>query len=568
MSKTLNCRVFSILAFSFFSAIAVIPSFAGPSRETGSTDTQSRELAHTGLVEEVRSLSETGRLSSMLEALELIRSRDIGGTEFGRIVSGINTLMIRLVYPDSPAVLPVIDLPLTHNYTRIIREAERGLYTRPPADSTDFFEHILPFLAVNDQTEQRIFSDILRDLSKAGELRPNSVFPSFFQGIIHERMSRYNQAEASFRRAYEISNECYPALIGIARIKRLSGNTAEAAAIFSDLTVRYPDSMEIKHQLAHTWFENRDWNKALTMIDDILISEPRNEDFLLMRAYIMIEQGQFSQANSSLDVYASINTTNRNYLFYRARVQAEGNRNRDSAVNYLRSILRTDNSDAEVMQYAAALLMESQRPADLQESSQLLERLRGISGSSVDILNLSLNDAVRREAWQEAQGYLNRILSTRRTAADLVNAYYVERGLGNNTRALTFARELFGLDSANNEYAVIYISALIDNGRRQEASSLLENRLNLSISPNIKSQMYFLRSRIQANEETALSDLRSSIFEDPRNLEALISMFEIYHRRREERRAVYYLRQALSIAPDNARLKRFETEYAALLGRN
>ena len=43
-------------------------------------------------------------------------------------------------------------------------------------------------------------------------------------------------------------------------------------------------------------------------------------------------------------------------------------------------------------------------------------------------------------------------------------------------------------------------------------------------------------------------------------------MFEIYHRRRDERRAVYYLKQALAIAPDNPRLRRHEAEYADALG--
>jgi hypothetical protein len=43
-------------------------------------------------------------------------------------------------------------------------------------------------------------------------------------------------------------------------------------------------------------------------------------------------------------------------------------------------------------------------------------------------------------------------------------------------------------------------------------------------------------------------------------------MFEIYRRRRDERRAVYYLKQALALAPDNPQLRRYETEYAALLG--
>jgi hypothetical protein len=62
-----------------------------------------------------------------------------------------------------------------------------------------------------------------------------------------------------------------------------------------------------------------------------------------------------------------------------------------------------------------------------------------------------------------------------------------------------------------------------------------------------------------------MNDLRSSLFEDPRNLNALLAIFEIYHRRRDERRAVYYLKQALAIAPDNPQLKRYERDYAGLL---
>jgi len=502
----------------------------------------------------------------MLQALELIRSRNLSGTEFGRIMIGVNVQLIKLIYPDSPATLPLADLPQTHSYARILREAERGVYIRPPANSSDFFEYILPFLAINNQTGP-VLPDVIRDLTKAAELQPNSALPPFFQGIVHERAGRFAQAETAYRRAYGLSNGCYPALIGAARIMSRTGNTAGAVSLLSDLLTRYPDSTGIKRQIAITYYESRNWARALSAVDEILLSEPRDGDFLLMKAHIHIEQGQHSQANAPLDTYASINSNNRNYLFYRARLQAEGNRNRDSALNYLRSILRTNNNDVEAMSYAVTLLMESQRASDQEEGRQLLARLRQISGASVDVLSLSLQDAIRRENWREARTYLNGILATRRTPQDLANAYYVERGLGNNSTALTFARELYEKDTSNNDYTVIYVSALIDNGRRDEASRLVESRLNSS-SAGVKSQFYFLRSRIQSNEENALGDLRSSIFEDPRNLDALIAMFEIYNRRREERRAVYYLRQALAIAPDNPRLQRYEREYSALLERN
>ena len=521
-----------------------------------------------GLADEIRGLTETGVLSSMLQALELIRSRNLSNAEFGRLMGGINVLFIRLVYPDTPARLPAVDLPQTAAYTRIIREAERGNYIRPAADSTDFFEHILPFLAINAQSSSETQQNALRDLEKAAVLRPNSVLPPYLRGLLHENARRLNEAEAAYRRAYEISNECYSAQIAIARIRRLNGNPREALTIFSELAIRYPDSSEIRRQLAITHYENRDWQRALSAVDEILRSEPRNGEFLLLRAAILIEQGQFTQANASLDSYVSIDQNNRSYLYMRARVQAEGNRNRDSALNYLRSILRTNPDDAEALVYAATLLMESPRAENQTEGRELLDRLRRTSGSSVDVLSLSLRDAVRRENWQEAQGFLNRILAVRRTVQDLTDAYHIERGLGNNARALTYARELYERDTANNDYTVVYISALIDNNRRDEAARLIESRLNSAPGGVVKSRYFFLRSRLQTNQETALGDLRSSLFEDPRNLDSLIAMFLIYHNRREERRAVHYLRQALAISPEHPQLRRYEREYASLLGRN
>ena len=587
--KVRNC-VFLI----FFSALAILSCGSGPDSSrwnTAQETSDTHESAAPGeinentestapaapvsgqpsgsLAEEIRFLTESGVLSMMLNALDLIRNNNLSGVDFGRVMTGVNVLLIKLVYPDSPARLPAIDLPLTSNYARIIREAEKGIYTRPSASSVDFLEHILPFLVVNEQTEISILMNILKDVERAESLRLNSVFPPYFRGLIYERSGQYVQAEAAYRQAYGISEECYPAQIGMARVRRLAGAPSEATNILSDLVVSHPDSIQIKRERAISFYENKDWSRALPALDELLQSDPRDGDLLLIKASILAEQGQYSQANAALDSYAPINPNNRQYLFLRAKVQAEGNRNRDSALNYLRSILRTNPNDTQALVYAADLLMESQRPADQTEGREMLDRLRQSSGgSSAEVLSLSLRDAIQRERWQEAQGYLNRILSSRRTEQDLIDAFYVERGLGNNARALNYARELYDRDNFNHDYSVIYITALIGSGRRDEASRLIEGRLSSANNNQIKSRYFYLRSRLQTNQDTALSDLRSSLFEDPRNLDALIATFEMYHNRREERRAVYYLRQALAIAPEHPVLKRYEREYASLLGRN
>jgi len=559
----------------FFFALVLFSCKSGPESSQSNDKNVKNSKQQSGanqpsssLAEEIRGLTENGILSSMLQALDLIRSKELSGSEFGRTMSGINTILIRLIYPDSPAKLPAIDLPQTSNYTKIIREAERGVYVPPAANSNDFFEHILPFLAINEQTEPAVIANILSNTEKAQSLRPNSVLPPLFQGLIHQREGRNSQAEKAFKQAYDISDECYPARIGFARARRKSGNPQEAINILSELIIRYPDSTQIKKERAICYYENHDLMRALSSIDEILQADPRDGEIILLKAVILLEQGQYSQSNAALDSYASINSNNRTYLFLRARVQAEGNRNRDSALNYLRSILRINENDTEVLVYAAGLLMESQRAEDQAEGREMLERLRKTNSSSVEVLSLSVKDAIQREKWQEAQGYLNRILAVRRTSQDLTDAYTIERGLGNNARALTFARELYDRDNSNHEYAAVYISALINSGRKDEASRILESRIISAAGGQVKSKYYYLRSRLQTSQEDILANLRSSLFEDPRNLDALIATFEIYHNRREERRAVYYLKQALAIAPDHPALKRYEKEYASLLSRN
>jgi len=135
-----------------------------------------------GLAEEIRGLIETGLLSYMTQAQEYIRSRDLGNVEFGRTMNGLITVIVRRVYPDSKLALANLDLPQTSNYNRIIREAEKGEYVHPGENSTDFFEYVLPFFAVNNDTNRELLAAALSNLVKAAELKPNSVCRLIFQG--------------------------------------------------------------------------------------------------------------------------------------------------------------------------------------------------------------------------------------------------------------------------------------------------------------------------------------------------------------------------------------------------
>jgi tetratricopeptide (TPR) repeat protein len=520
-----------------------------------------------GVAEEIHSLVEKGTPPTLLEALDLIKNRDLGNSEFGRVMNFVDVTLLKTLYSVSGVQLPPNDPPQTHIYTRILRDAEKGAYLNPQANSQDCLEFILPFLALYNETRSDKLLPALPDLEKAAELNSGSILAPLFMGIVYERSQRLDDANVQYSKAWQLSSDCYPAALGLARVLDAKDQRQEAARLLQDLVIRLPDNLQIKRQLAIAWYRAGDWSRAEPAIAEILQRDTRDGEFILMRAHVLVEEGQFLQAQAPLDLYASINPNHRLYLFLRARVQAEGYRNRDAALNYLRSLLRGSGGaiDDDASVYAARLLMESSRQEDQTEGRELLHRLLANPNPSLTVVTIALQDAVRRQAWTEARPYLARLLDERRSPQDLLSAYTVEHGQGNAAAALSYARELYEADRSNEEGIIAYISALVDTGRQDEAARMIDSRLTGMSGGVLKARYHYLRSRTRSNEDAIMNDLRSSLFEDPRNLQALMAMFEIYHRRKDERRAVYYLKQALALAPDNPQLKRYAIEYAGLL---
>jgi thioredoxin-like negative regulator of GroEL len=520
----------------------------------------------TGLADEIRTLVETGTPPSLLRALDLIRSRDLSESEFGRAMSAASVTLLAKLYPEIPMTLPPADPPSTHVYARILSEAERGGYTPASSTSTDYLEHVLPFIALLGEKRSERLASALPDLERAAQLSSSSVLDPYFRGIVAERQGRNEDALAAYNEARKRSADCYPAGAGAARVLSSTGRSGEAVTLLQDLLVRYPDNILVKRELARAYYESGDWPRAAPAIAEVLQRDPKDTRFMLMRAHALVEQGAFVQAQPLLDALANVDAGNRLYLFLRARVQAEGYRNRDSAIAYLRSILRSNPLDVEASAYAARLLLESQRSEDNQEGRQLLGRLLSSSSSSLAVVELALKDAITREAWAEAAPLVKRLLQDRRSAEDLKNAYLVHRGLKETDAGLAVARELYERDRTNDEAVALYASALAETGQKAEAARLIDAKLVTATGGTAKSRFYYLRSRLRADEDTAMGDLRSSLFEDPRNLEALMAMMEIYRRRKDDRRTVYYLKQALALAPDDPVLKKYQGEYSALLG--
>jgi Tfp pilus assembly protein PilF len=426
-------------------------------------------------------------------------------------------------------------------------------------------EYVLPFLAYYGTEVPRAgLRNVLAYLDRAAQLNPRSVLVPLFRGFALEKTGDNSQAEEAYRQALDISATCYPAELGLIRLLMLQG-ADESLPRLQDLSRRYPGNREMKRLLIRLYADRQDWPGADGIIAEMLRQNSRDGEILLLRARILLDRGLFQQAQVSLDTYASIDTGSREYIFLRARIQAEAHRNREAALNYLRPLSRSYPADTEIALYMARLLLESPRTEENTEGKTILNRLLG--DPSPAVLALAVENSIGQENWKDAKAYSDKLLARQKNNRDLFNAYLIERALGNYAAALSHARELYNRDSSSEEAVSSYITALTETGRQSEASRIIEQGLAAVPGGTQKSRYYYLRSRLRTNEDALMNDLRSSLFEDPLNLDALIAMFEIYHRRKDERRAAYYLRQALTIAPNNPQLKRYEAEYRSVLGQ-
>lgn len=521
-----------------------------------------RQTTDRGMGDEVRSLIEEGTPSSLSKALDLIRIRELGSTEFGRVMNAVILSLIQYLYPHLSVNVPSLQQSQTHTYSRILRNVREGIYTPPRQNTQDYLELVLPFLALGSDlspypTEQLL--QILQDLRRGESLNPHSVLAPYFMGRIYEQLNRPNQAINAYNRASEVSSECYPPVLGQIRVLDKTGKKQEALDLLQDLLIQFPDNMVIKEHLARTYYANRNWARAESAIAEILQQDSQNLEFLLLYAHTLVERRQFFKALIPLDQYGLVHGNQRLYLFLRARIQYEGYHNRDAALNYLRAILKTSPADVEVAVYTAALLLESPQGEEQAQGRELLQSLLQEEQPAWEVVELAFRDAVRREAWEEAQGYVDRVLDAD-PAQYLLDAAKVEQGLGNTEAAFSYAKELYEQNPSHEAGTLIYVSVLIDMGQQDEARRIIESHL-ARVERTVKAAYYYQRSRIRGTDEEALQDLRSSLLEDPRNLHALIGMIELYHRRKDQRRLVYYLKQALSFAPDNARLRQYEEEY-------
>lgn len=534
-------------------------------RGTVLTIPSAEQLRQGSIDPAVLRLLERGSPDSLRAVVARISSSTVL-SEGERIALAVAGELMNILYPLETIDWTIPEVSDSIPYIGAIRSARMGVYDYNTGN-TDFLTLVLPSLVMafpgsggDYQVDARI------SLERAQAMNRDSVLPSLFLGLLDEREGRTQQAAAHFRQAWELDASSYPAGAGLARQLLALGKTDEAYAVASALTKRYPRQQSFHELAALAAFSAGDWRSADPHIAEILRRDPGNIRYLLMRARILVEGREYLRANSLLDAFATRNTTDKQYLILRSRVALEWNRNPALAVPFIEEALRLYSADTEVLLSAADLSFRTGRPIGEQTGRQLVEKVLVSDPVNRRALVLLTEALIASAEWALAVRRAEQLVSLQ--GGDEANLLLARAYLGARrfAESISILRQLYQRERPSDELTSLFLESLVSSGNASAARSLIASRL-AEASSGLKSVFHYFENRLTTDDDLKAIALRSSLLADPRNVRALFAMYELFFRKKDYRRAQYYLKQNIALDPTNRSLIRLQAELDVLLAR-
>ena len=508
--------------------------------------------------------------SSINRGLNKMRKAAIEYTESERVIYNISSRIMSEVWSKEnqlvnvPAVSQVSGLGAS--YLAIMDSAKSGIFENRKGEK-DFFLTVLPALVILSSTENTgYYADAETALLSGLKIKPDSVLCNYLLGKLYEKQKQYEKAVACFEKATEPGTTVFEVLYEKAACLVALGHYEAASSILDRLVIQFPSDVQVLKLYANATLLMGDFPRAELYASQVLQQNPSDLEFVLFRAKIFVETGEYLKASSLLDVYAKSFPTQHEYLLLRAKLQKEWNKNLTVAISTIEKALSLYPDDEDIILYAAQLASETGSRVSGKTGVQLAELILKDDPDNVKGLQYSVQSLYNEGRYSEAYTLSKKLLGDKAVPQRAVLMHTkVCLAMHYNDEAWKYAASLYEKNSDNIEIIQHYIEVMIKTGRTQSASKLINSMLSGTPSANLKSFLFYERSFLTSNEGTMLSDLRSSLIANPRNSDALFRMYQIYYGRKDYRKAQYYLKQVVSLNPNDEKYLRLNSELDQLL---
>ncbi len=498
---------------------------------------------------------------TLRSAISLLSESDAGKSEAGLEYAYIAAELMAHAYPVILGDRMIPEAPAGSIYPDIFAKIESGLV--PDVSQKDItFLTVLTVPAAVLYTEDDIVEQTsLEFINQAIQMNNKSVLPLYLRGLINERRGRYDEALTDYSKALELDPSTYPAEMGLARIYIRTGKNDAAVEIMDLLSAQYPFSTEILITAAETRLLIKDYSGALDYSSAVLRTEPDNPEILLLRARIFLEQHNLQQARRLIDVLARMPYETPGFYLVKSGIERAAGDNL-SALNTLEQARKKYAGDKSIEEAYGAVLMLTGRK---DEAREILTGEGRSDDAGVEGLIVLIDDAIEMEDWNAASEYATRLIEADGSLKAGLAAWKAWYAQSNYEKALSIAGGLYERFPDSSDASIIFIRTLISMNRRLQAERILEQRIPLEKDAEKRSVLYYLKSLIELTDDARLQSLRSALFEDLQNIDALISISRLYTAMGDVRKAYRYIKQAAALAPANQEIKREMAEIEGML---
>ena len=507
---------------------------------------------------------EIGSPSSLRKAASSLRKIDTSDDESSKVLLAVEANIMQIVWPQERVDWESPSVNTETPYLGAIKSAKNGIYD-VSTGNVDFLAILLPSLVILKVNDVRPFyQDSEKALLKCISMRNNSVLANYLLGQLYYKASEKNKALQYFKNAQKDAPDCFQTVYSYAECLYQTGNLSEAKNQTELLNSKYPLNTEALKLSSKISYDSGNYDYAEECISRVLQQQPNDLDAVLFRARILIQKKDFIHAASLLDVYSRQDSSSKRYLLLRAQVQYDWSKNVTAAVSTIENALKSYPGDTEVLLFAAKLCSQTGVSVAGKNVEDFANAVLEKNPSDVNALKYAVEGLIIKKKWTEAYDMSLSLLSKNSSRQNVFNHIKICLALKKYDEAWNLIQPLYRNNSADEEVVQNYIRIMVESGKNQQAMSLI-NQLMPSASSKQKSYFYYLRSFLQSQEETCLSDLRSSLIANPRNSDSLFRLYEIYYGKRDYRKAQYYLKQVVALNPNDAELKSLNEKLSSLI---
>jgi tetratricopeptide (TPR) repeat protein len=553
-------RVYVLVSAALLTALLLVAGCAGAPEEAEELPTGPDPL----LLKNARGLIARGAPEHLRDAAELLKRPADTFPEAGELAA-FALALFDLLYPELADSDYLVDSGYYSEYNGPYRDAlerarsGRAPQTGPTAGGEDFFDLVVPALFTARHIPATAPADIpelsgyLELLKQAESQNLFSVLPPYLQGRIYELQGDLGRAAALYRESVNKAASFYPGRQGLAAILLRQGQAQEAVALLEKNAELLPEDISVRYGLAQAYFQAGQLKAASAAAARALIDEPDQPQLMLLRARVLIAEGNWSQALRPLNLLLYQHPDNREAYLLTAQVLYEEAKRPEDSLEVLTQAEAQFPAAAEFPELTGRIYLETGRSG---EGLRQLQRALDLEPGRVSTLRLLLTDAMRMRRWLQAAIYLSEILEQEQSQSDLLQAIEIYESLGDPAQVLYYAEQLYRSYPAE-ENLVIYAQTLLEAGQTEQVSALVEQGLEQTESSTTRSSLLTLKASMAAEDsiEEALALVREALLEHPENYEAIVKIAELYMEQRELRKASLYLKQAITLDPNNVSLR-------------